>query len=766
MHLLLASSDCNLIGEILHFFTAIALIFIVGSTFFRPFITSRLGKSITKVAEYRGSILLGLLIGGLICGTIGNYYDSYSKLNSPPTNDSQDKDSDGISPYWSDKFYLSWTQFFADGSVTPRDSFLTRIGRMLGLAFVSLLAYEAYTKLFANEILDAIIKRQKNHTLICGSGRIGRALAKDLLSDQLANHSVTVIEQNPNSIGLDELRELGANVLIADATLRRNLKRAGCDRAKEIFVVTGSDEANLDIAADVIELLGKDQNLKEVPSMHVHLHQMRLESVLMKSAKIDSRAGIQEKWKENLKAFNPLSESIRSLFDDYVLVRRPKNENEIAHYVIVGFGHTGQNLALYLAENAHFVNFKRARMTIVHRQEEMQAVNRFNKLYPKFFPSGQNELTNAWEPQDPLDAWGYDVVVRERDVNEEYKYRDSEGKQVIENRMVKKIVERKSKGVPFVVNGGFSQMDGGVTSPEFTENLYALCKTEHVRPIVFICHGDDEENCAEAIELRELMDQRLKITQEDGTLGYGNPNDEISIFAYVPDHPSLFDLINQQNPSDRPDMIAWGDCQSSCTYEHLKSKMIDQLAKAIYTNFCEYENKKKKARKEQIVKYPEFLDAATWEILSNRKAALHVNTKLAVVGAQVVYEEEEIDSQLTLENLVYRHQPQASEEGDGGETSDKSTFERFKELIARIEQNRYIAERLLQDWSLGNKTTPENRKRSGIVDWDHLRDKDSERVCSQINAVIEFVNKKTAQDKQDRLALVPRRGESNEQNKH
>jgi hypothetical protein len=71
----------------------------------------------------------------------------------------------------------------------------------------------------------------------------------------------------------------------------------------------------------------------------------------------------------------------------------------------------------------------------------------------------------------------------------------------------------------------------------------------------------------------------------------------------------------------------------------------------------------------------------------------------------------------------------------------------------------------LQDWSLGNKTTPENRKRSGIVDWDHLRDKDSERVCSQINAVIEFVNKKTAQDKQDRLALVPRRGESNEQKK-
>jgi hypothetical protein len=554
-------------------------------------------------------------------------------------------------------------------------------------------------------------------------------------------------------------------VLIADATLRRNLKRAGCDRAKEIFVVTGSDEANLDIAADVIELLGKDQNLKEVPSMHVHLHQMRLESVLMKSAKIDSRAGIQEKWKENLKAFNPLSESIRSLFDDYVLVRRPKNENEIAHYVIVGFGHTGQNLALYLAENAHFVNFKRARMTIVHRQEEMQAVNRFNKLYPKFFPSGQNELTNAWEPQDPLDAWGYDVVVRERDVNEEYKYIDSDGKQVIENRMVKKIVERKSKGVPFVVNGGFLQMEGGVTSPEFTENLYALCKAEHVRPIVFICHGDDEENCAEAIELRELMDQRLKITQEDGTLGYGNPNDEISIFAYVPDHPSLFDLINQQNPSDRPDMIAWGDCQSSCTYEHLKSKMIDQLAKAIYTNFCEYENKKKKERKEQIVKYPEFLDAATWEILSNRKAALHVNTKLAVVGAQVVYGNREIDSQLTLENLVYRHQPQASGASEGGETGDKTTLERFKEWIARIEQNRYVAERLLQDWSLGNKSKPENRKRSGIVDWDHLRDKDSERVCSQINAVIEFVNKKTAQDKQDRLALVPRRGESNEQKK-
>ena len=782
----LIPSGCGVIEDVLHLFIAVALLFVVLSTFFRPWITSEKGKSITNFVEYRGPMLLGLLIGGLVCGTIGNFIDHYAKLNPPPKkyfssgesvqtkDDKAKEESDGLSPYLTDKFYLSWTQFFADGKVTPRDSFWTRIGRLFGLAFVSLLAYDAYTKLFSQEILDSIIKRQRSHTLICGSGRIGTVLAKNLLQDKSKVNKVTVIEKDPNSPALDELRELGANVMIADATLRRNIERARCDLAKEIFVVTGSDEANLDIAADLIELLSKSNTQEKVPSVHVHLHQMRLESVLLKSAETDP---IRSKsWKENLKAFNPLSESIRYLFDDYILVRRPKTQNEVAHYVIVGFGNTGQQLALFLAENAHFVNLKRARMTIVHRPDEQQAVDKFRKLYPKFFPTGQNKLENAWEPSARLDDWGYGVVVHAHQETETRQEKNESGQIEEKEERIWVIEEDKSRGVSFAVNGGFSLMEGGVTSPEFTDALHKLCKASDVRPIVFICNSNDEENCAEAIELRELLDLRLKVKDKtDGRLKYQDPNDEISIFAYVPDRPSLFELINKQNPSHRPDLIAWGDCQSSCKYEQLKSDMIDQLARKIYEQFCKNTNKINSEPNKKTVENRSFLETETWQILSNRKAASHINAKLSVCGLQVIHPgdtesakrsqpDRNVCYPVNLNQLALGYPTENGQSASEELTEAPLEKERFKELLARIEQNRYLAERLLQDWSLGNKKTPENCKRSGMVDWDNLMKKDLETVYTLIQSIIEFIYSKARENQSDTLKLVSRQGESNELN--
>ncbi|MFM8261013.1 MAG: NAD-binding protein, partial [Pirellula sp.] len=451
----LIPSCCGLIGDVLHFFIAVALLFVVLSTFFRPWITSEKGKSITDFVEYRGPMLMGLLIGGLVCGTIGNFIDQYAKLNPPPKkyfssgepvqtkDDKAKEESDGLSPYWTDKFYLSWTQFFADGTVTPRDSFWTRIGRMFGLAFVSLLAYDAYTKLFSQEILDWIIKRQRSHTLICGSGRIGTVLAKNLLQDKSKFNKVTVIEKDPNSPAFDELRELGANVMIADATLLRNLKRARCYLANEIFVVTGSDEANLDIVADVISTLDRTKKDAPIPKIYVHLNQMRLERIISeKIEKDDARL------RKQILYFNPLEESMRDLFDNEVLSRRPKKPEEVAHYVIVGFGHTGQQLALFLAENTHFENLKRSRITIVYRSEEQASVNRFKDLYPRFFPRAQwvfclpseyNYADALWDVDPSKDQWTYGVDLKKKDGIEEFDY-------------------EQSKGVGFAVNGSFVRM--------------------------------------------------------------------------------------------------------------------------------------------------------------------------------------------------------------------------------------------------------------------------------------------------------------------
>lgn len=748
----LIPSCSGLIGDVLHFFIAAALVFVVVSSYIRPMLSSQIRHRLRIVAENRGSMLLGLFIGGLACGTIGNYIDHYAKLNPPPKkffssgepvqtkDDKAKEESDGLSPYWTDKFYLSWTQFFADGKVTPRDSFWTRIGRLFGLAFVSLLAYEAYERLFARENLDWILKNQRKHTLICGCGRIGAELAKNLLSGS-RDVSLTVIEKDPSRTVLDELRDLGANVMIADATLRRNLERARCNLAKEIFVVTGSDEANLDIAADVISILGPTVKVDEIPKIYVHLNQMRLERIISEmiekgdansteSPKAPTHTEAtesednkrKEKLREQILFFNPLEESMRDLFDDEVLLRRPKKPEEIAHYVIVGFGHTGQQMALFLAENAHFENLRRSRMTIVYRSEEQVAVNHFRKLYPKFFPQAhfviklQSEINSSnalWDVDPAKDDWSYGV-------------------ELIKTNDLQEIDYDQSTGVGFAVNGSFVRMDGGCTSPSFIEHLYQLCQEPNVRPMVFICHADDEENCAEAIELRQVMDDRLKpkAKAENPRPTYEDPDQEVSIIAYVPNHPSLLKLLNANKGTLAADRVAWGACQESCKHIRLETDIIKKLADKI----SEAHGRDKAALPFR----------AAWEISSDRKAAIHLNAKLAVIDWRIISPVDDDGAILITDNEFIQKKAVAEKilAGSFSVTSPQDETTNKMIMMAKMEHHRWLAERVLQDWSLGKKSPDnvETRKRTSFVPWNMISDRDVEYNVNQIAKAFEFLN--------------------------
>lgn len=729
----------ELIGDLLHLSIAVALVFVVLSTFLRPMITSQKGKKFTDFVEHRGPMLLGFLIAGLLCGTIGNFFDKYSELNPTPemsfvtgapvqsNSDNANEESEGLSPYWSDKFYLSWTQFFADGTVTPRDSFWTRIGRMFGLAFLSLLAYEAYAKLFAQEILDAVIMRQRNHTLICGAGRIGTVLAKNLLQDKSKDNNVTVIEKDPNSPALDELRDLGANVMIADATIRRNLERAGCERAREIFVVTGSDEANLDITMDVIYSYRASGKSNSMPKIHVHLNHMRLERIISELIEKDTNEEVKKELRTQIGFFNPLEESMRDLFDDEVLLRRPKYTEEVAHYVIVGFGYTGQQLALFLAENAHFENLKRPRMTIVYRCDEQAAVDRFRGLYPKFFPQPTRSegvpINSAaeddqWRVDARMDAWEFGVEL--------VKMSDSV-----------RIDYSQSNGVEFAVNGSFVRMDGGCTSPSFIENLYKLCQEPNVRPMVFICHADDEENCAEAIELRQVMDDRLKpkAKAENPRPTYANPDHEVSIIAYVPDHPSLSKLLNANKGTHVADRVAWGDCEESCKHIRLETDIIKNLADKIAEAYG--------TKKEELP----FLTA--WELSSNRKAAIHLNAKLAVIDWRIISPAKKRGAIEMTQNQFEHEIAEAIEiiDRDQSDPSSKNEMTMKMIIMAKMEHHRWLAERVLQDWSLGLKSDEqvesrklETRKRPSFVDWGKTAKKDKKYNIEQIEKSFEFLD--------------------------
>ena len=88
--------------------------------------------------------------------------------------------------------------------------------------------------------VESRIRRLKDHVILCGFGRIGRAVAEDLKEEGVP---FVIVEKDPEALkdaeGTDYLFVEG------DATEDETLKRAGIERARALVAAVGSDADNL-----------------------------------------------------------------------------------------------------------------------------------------------------------------------------------------------------------------------------------------------------------------------------------------------------------------------------------------------------------------------------------------------------------------------------------------------------------------------------------------------------------------------------------------
>jgi voltage-gated potassium channel len=89
-------------------------------------------------------------------------------------------------------------------------------------------------------ILDKQISKLKNHFIVCGYGRMGRALCRYLIQKHL---DFVVIEQNPKRVPV--MNEDGILYIVGVATDEANLIKTGIERAKGIISVLGTDADNV-----------------------------------------------------------------------------------------------------------------------------------------------------------------------------------------------------------------------------------------------------------------------------------------------------------------------------------------------------------------------------------------------------------------------------------------------------------------------------------------------------------------------------------------
>ncbi len=93
------------------------------------------------------------------------------------------------------------------------------------------------------------LQKMKNHTIICGFGRIGHDLAESFAREEA---EFVVIENDEDSFFLGQ--EAGFTMLRGDATLDATLEAAGIENAQNLLPVLASDADNLFIVISARQL--------------------------------------------------------------------------------------------------------------------------------------------------------------------------------------------------------------------------------------------------------------------------------------------------------------------------------------------------------------------------------------------------------------------------------------------------------------------------------------------------------------------------------
>lgn len=85
--------------------------------------------------------------------------------------------------------------------------------------------------------MDRELAKLSGHTVVCGWGRVGRAVAHDL---NAAGYKIVVVDVNPERIA-----DVPYPALVGDATLDSTLKEAGIERASFLIAALEGDAENL-----------------------------------------------------------------------------------------------------------------------------------------------------------------------------------------------------------------------------------------------------------------------------------------------------------------------------------------------------------------------------------------------------------------------------------------------------------------------------------------------------------------------------------------
>jgi trk system potassium uptake protein TrkA/voltage-gated potassium channel len=176
------------------------------------------------------------------------------------------------------------------GEVRPLDTTVLRFITMslivlgcTGMIFltgvlVQAISFRQFENVLGNKRMNRQIEDMKDHVIICGFGRIGNMLAKELRAGKA---QFVILEPSPQRYA--EAKEAGYLCLQADATEEDSLRRAGIVRARALATVVPSDAINVFITLNARSLNKSLQIIArgETPSTERKLLQAGADAVVL-----------------------------------------------------------------------------------------------------------------------------------------------------------------------------------------------------------------------------------------------------------------------------------------------------------------------------------------------------------------------------------------------------------------------------------------------------------------------------------------------------
>ena len=278
-----------------------------------------------------------------------------------------------------DLIYLTLQLFgIRSGLVQGTTPELLIAARMLAALFTMSALVFAFGRLCREEIRSFHLGGLKRHAVVCGVGDKARALIHDL---KKRVRPVVAIDLNTAKRSMQNMEDFRLFALEGDATRPESLERARVRAAREVFITTGNDSANIEIASQVINLVRTRGRSRRHGRLACYVHLVdRQTSELFHQHLVFQEAAAQV----DVRIFNVYENAARLLWRQKLLNRGPLavTDRRRMHVVIGGLGQMGEAVLLRVVRSGHFANGRKPAITVVDR-ETAAVESRVRHRYPQ-----------------------------------------------------------------------------------------------------------------------------------------------------------------------------------------------------------------------------------------------------------------------------------------------------------------------------------------------------------------------------------------------